>query len=110
MILHCREDTCAGRLTLLSASAAMRAGDGGFGFGDGERDVERDDKSESLLAADLCALPAHGMEHVSSSSLLLSLSTCTDRRHWHRPQLLLDLTRATQSCSENTKWSGPARS
>ena len=61
MIVHCREDTCAGRLTLLSASAAMRAGDGGFGFGDGERDVERDEKSESLLAADLCALPAHGI-------------------------------------------------
>ncbi len=62
MYIHCREDTCAGRLTLLSASAAMRAGDGGFGFGDGERDVERDENSESLLAADLCTLPAHGIE------------------------------------------------
>ena len=59
MSAYCRNNTCAGRLTLLSASAAMRAGDGGFGAGDGERDVERDENSESLLAADLCALPAH---------------------------------------------------
>lgn len=59
MSAYCRKSTCAGRLTLLSASAAMRAGDGGFGAGDGERDVERDENSESLLAADLCALPAH---------------------------------------------------
>ncbi len=73
MLACCRKVTCAGRLTLLSASAAMRAGDVGFGAGDGERDVERDDNSESLLTADLWALPAHAHKkhHLSCSSLLM---------------------------------------
>ena len=40
------------------ASLAMRAGEGSFGGGVGEREVERDESSESLLMFDRPALPA----------------------------------------------------
>lgn len=45
-------------MLFFNASAAMRAGEVGCGAGEGEREVERDENSESLLMSDLLPLPA----------------------------------------------------
>ena len=53
----------------------MRAGEVGCGAGEGEREVERDENSESLLMSDLLPLPAPPRASYKS----FSQGHCTDR-------------------------------